>query len=532
MFGAMSALREASPRSRHSQASRTAALRMTASAPRREPYALLALLAIGTLLFAVHLATNGSYGFHRDELATISDARHLAWGYVAYPPLTPFFGRLSIVLFGVSPVSLRVFPALAQSLIVVLAGFMTAEMGGTRRAQLVAALATAVAPFALVSGALYQYVSFDMLWWVATAYFVVRVLRSGDPRWWLAVGIAVGLGMMTKYTMAFFVTGVLVGLALTSARRQFGSGWLWAGVVLSLVIFLPNLLWQIQHHFITLDFLKSIHARDVAIGRANGFLIQQLFVCTCALAVPLWLAGLWYVFFSRDGAAFRAIGWMYVVPLVLLVIAQGRFYYLAAAYPMLLAAGSVAAERWLAGHSERAARIGADVAYVLFVLAAAVGVILLPVGAVHSQLWNARPAPINNEYAEELGWPELADSVARVTATLPPDQRTRTAILAGNYGEAGALELYGPSRRLPRVLSGVNSFWERGVSAPAPETVITVGYSPSDASALFTSCSVVAHTANRYGVPNEETRDHPDILVCTQPREPWSTLWARLRRFG
>lgn len=528
----MTALSEGAPRARHSKASRTAALRMTASAPRREPYALLPLLVLGALLFALHLATNASYGFHRDELATVSDARHLAWGYVAYPPLTPFFGRISLALFGASPLSVRVFPALAQSVIVLLAGFMAAEMGGRRRAQIVAALATAVAPFSLVSGALYQYVSFDMLWWVATAYFVVRVLRSGDPRWWLAVGVTVGLGMMTKYTMAFFVTGVLVGLALTSARRQFASGWLWAGVVLSLVIFLPNLLWQIQHHFVTLDFLNSIHARDVAMGRANGFIIQQFFVCTCALAVPLWLAGLWYVFFSRDGAAFRPIGWMYLVPLVLLMIAQGRFYYLAAAYPMLIAAGSVALERWLAGHSERAARIGADVAYALLALAAAFGVILLPVGAPRSQLWNARPEPINTEYAEELGWPELADSVARVYASIPPEQQAHAAVLAENYGEAGALELYGASRKLPPVLSGVNSFWERGLTAPAPQTVITVGYSPSDASELFAACSVVSHTANKYDVPNEETRRHPDILVCTQPREAWSAMWARMRRFG
>lgn len=528
----MTALSEAAPRARHSKASRTAALRMTASAPRRQPYAWLPLLVLGALLFAVHLATNASYGFHRDELATVSDARHLAWGYVAYPPLTPFFGRISLAIFGATPLSVRVFPALAQCVIVLLAGFMAAEMGGTRRAQLVAALATAVSPFALVSGALYQYVSFDMLWWVATAYFVVRVLRSGDPRWWLAVGVTVGLGMMTKYTMAFFVTGVLVGLALTSARRQFASGWLWAGVALALVIFLPNLVWQVEHHFITLDFLKSIHARDVAIGRANGFLIQQLFVCTCALAVPLWLAGLWHVLFSRDGAAFRPIGWMYAVPLALLMIAQGRFYYLAAAYPMLIAAGSVAVERWLAGRSERAARVGADVAYALLALAAAAGVILLPVGTPRSQAWNARPEPINNEYAEELGWPELADSVARVNASLPLAQQARTAVLAENYGEAGALELYGPSRRLPTVLSGVNSFWERGLTVPAPATVITVGYSPSEASELFAACTVAAHVANRYDIPNEETRSHPDVLVCTQPRAPWSTLWARMRQFG
>lgn len=493
-------------------------------------------------MFVVHLLTNGSYGFHRDELATIADARHLAWGYVVYPPLTAFFGRISLDLWGVAPRAVRVFPAIAESVIVILTGCMAAELGATRRWQIVAALAALVAPIAVIQGALFQYVSFDALWWVATAYFVVRALRSDNPRWWLAVGVTVGLGMMTKYTMAFFATGILVGLVLTPARRHLASRWLWIGLAIALVIFLPNLLWEARQDFISLTFLQHIHARDVAMGRPNGFLVQQLYLSTFALTAPLWLGGLYYLLFEPGAIRFRALGWMYVVPLVILTLAKGRFYYLAPAYPMLFAAGAVAAERWLWVRAELASRVTArdatPSAVTARVVIAILGVVaigsilLLPIGAVHSRWWTLRPQPVNDEYAEEIGWPELVHTVASVYDSLPPAERARTAILAGNYGEAGALDMYGPARHLPSVISEVNSYFARGYGSTPPARAIVVGYGMDDALALFGACHVAAHVTNAHGVLNEETREHRDVLLCTEPRPEWPTLWARLRRYG
>ena len=184
--------------------------------------------------------TGGRYGFHRDELATLDDARHLAWGYVAYPPITPFFARVSLTIFGTSLVGFRFFAAIAQALAVVLTGLMARELGGGRGAQQVAAVAAI--PFCLAGGALMQYVSFDYLCWVLTAYFVVRLLASENPRWWLAIGCSIGLGMMAKYSMGFFALGIVAGVLLTDARRYLASKWLWYGVVLSVLVFLPNRL--------------------------------------------------------------------------------------------------------------------------------------------------------------------------------------------------------------------------------------------------------------------------------------------------
>ncbi len=278
---------------------------------------LLICIAFATVI--IHLITGTRYGFHRDELATLEDARHLAWGYIAYPPITPFFGRLSLVLFGTSLTGFRFFAAIAEAVAVVLTGLMARDLGGRRYAQLVAA--TAALPFCLIGGSLMQYVSFDYLCWVLTAYFVVRLLRKQDPRWWLGVGLSVGLGMMAKYSMAFFAFGILLAFLVTGARTYLRSRWLVFGIALALLIFLPNFIWQAQHRFVSLDFLRYIHARDIRIGRTSGFLPDQLKLTL--FAFPLWIAGLGFCLFSPRAQRFRAVGWMYLIPLFIFIFAKG-----------------------------------------------------------------------------------------------------------------------------------------------------------------------------------------------------------------
>jgi 4-amino-4-deoxy-L-arabinose transferase-like glycosyltransferase len=491
---------------------------------------VLVLLALARL--TLHTLTNGQYGFHRDELAMIDDARSLAWGYVAYPPVTPLIGRVALQLFGPSLVGVRFFSALAQCVAMVLAGLMTRELGGTRCAQLITALAVALAPISLLQGALFQYVSFDYLWWVLIAYLVIRLLNSEDPRWWLAIGAVIGLAMLTKYTVAFLVAGLVGGVVCTSARRHATSPWLWGGVALPLLILAPHLVWQAQHSFISLDFLRSIHARDVAIGRTQGYLIEQFLVAANPCTIPLSVAGLYYYGWTPAGARYRMLGWMYLIPFVLLLVAQGRSYYLAPAYPMLIAAGAIVWEQWLPSLPAPTARLVRRVTWgglaaggVLF------GPVMLPVAPVNSGLWGLT-SRMHDNFVEEIGWPELAETVAAIYHTLPADAQPRTAILTGNAGEAGAINLYGPAYGLPEALSGSNSYWLRGYGDPPPETLIVVGFSRASAERYFTTCDLAGHVTNRYGVENEETTLHPDIFVCRGPRQPWPALWERLKRFS
>jgi len=487
---------------------------------------LLIYMALMTIV--LHCVTGHRYGFHRDELATLEDARHLDWGFVAYPPITPLFGRLSLILFGTSLTGFRFFAAVAEAAAVVLAGVMAREMGGDRGAQLLAA--AAAIPFCLAGGALMQYVSFDYLCWMLATFFVVKLLKTEDPRWWVAIGAAIGFGLQTKYTMAFFAIAIALAALFTDARRYFKTRWLWYGVALSILIFLPNIVWQARNQFISLDFLRYIHARDVRIGRADNFLPQQLELTLGGFL--LFLVGLYFTLLTRDGKRFRMLAWMYAIPLAIFLIAKGRAYYLAAAYPMLYAAGSVWLEQKLSRASEVArSTIRAIVWVVLIADIVVVAAVALPVAPAGSA-WAKRAMAFNEDFREEIGWPELVESVAQVRDSLPNEDRASFAILAVNYGEAGAVNLYGPQLHLPHVISGVNSFWQRGYGDPPPETLIVVGADLDDLQGEFASCHLAARVWNRLGVRNEETRGHPNIFVCRQLLKPWPQFWKDFRYFG
>jgi 4-amino-4-deoxy-L-arabinose transferase-like glycosyltransferase len=492
----------------------------------------------------------------------LEDARHLAWGYVQYPPMTAFWGRVALELFGTSLVGFRFFAAVAMAVAVVLTGLMAKEMGGGKWAQVTSALAAV--PFCLGAGSLMQYMSFDYVGWVGVAYCMTRVAseerqqvkewnsdrvgesenrkarmengKSGE-RWWVGVGAGIGLGMLAKYTMGFLACGVVVGALLTEMRRYLRSGWLWLGVLVSVVIFLPNLLWEWRHGFVSLEFLRFLHARDVREGLTDWFLAGQLELTM--LAFPLALAGIWFCFFTEESRRFRILGWMYVVPLVLFLVMRGRDYYLAPAYPMLYAAGAVWAERkWRGGESEnrkstieKRSRWVAKAIWVGLILDVVVaGAVALPIAPVNSAWWRFATR-VDSVFPEEIGWPEFVQAVAVVRDRLPAEERWRVGILAGNYGEVGALNLYGKKFGLPRAMSGVNSSWERGYGDP-PEVLIVVGYPRAMLEGEFASCVVGGRVWNRFGVMNEETIEDPEIFVCRGLKGSWEEFWRRVRKFA
>jgi 4-amino-4-deoxy-L-arabinose transferase-like glycosyltransferase len=489
------------------------------------------LLLLGLALFLLHMFTNHQYGFHQDEFVVLDNANNLAWGFVEYPPLTPFLAWIELRLFGLSLVGARTFAALAQSIVLVLTGLMARELGARRAAQLLAAVGAAIAPIALIQGSLIQYVTFDFLWSVMIAYLIIRLLKSEDPRWWLSIGAVIGLGMMTKYTMAMFVAGLIGGVLLTEARRYLRSPWLWIGVALSLLIFLPNLIWQIRHNFISLEFLSSIHARDVAIGRADGYLIEQLLFCSNPLVIPLWVAGLMYYFRNETGKRYRLIGWMYAIPFLIYLFTQGRSYYLAPAYPMLIAAGAVIWQGWLDKMSRRRARLVQGTTWTGVLIGAVIsGALALPIAPVNSPLWNIT-REVHDTFTEQIGWHEMIETVAGVYAGLPEQEQTRAGILAGENDEAAALNLYGPAYGLPKAISGSDTFWLRGYGDPPPETVIIIGYSREDVNTGFEQCELAGTIVVPYGVENDLSSP-PHIFVCRGPRLSWPELWDRVQRYS
>ena len=488
----------------------------------------LTLLAIAAGMAVVHIATNSRYGFHRDELQTLSDALHLDWGFVAYPPFTPFVERVGLALFGHSLIGLRIFSVVAQSTVIFITGLMARELGGGRLAQATAAISVALAPLAMFEGTEFQYTTFDYLWWVLIAYFVIRLLKSSDPRWCLPIGAVIGLGLMTKYTMAFYAGGIVGGLLLTWARRFLRSKWFWIGVALAFLIFLPNLIWQLRHDLISLHFLQHIHARDVGQGRDQGFWRDQFRIDTNLASAPLWIAGLIFLFRDRR---YRMLAWMYVIPLTLFAATKARFYYLGAAYPMLLAMGAVAGERWIL-----TLRQGWrwTVEATLFAGIALCGVyfavIILPWapsgGLKEFALKN------NGDLREEIGWEDLVRAVADVRDGLTAQQKQNLGVVVGNYGEGGAITILGSEYHLPPAIQLTNSGWLRGYPVPPPDTLIVVGWSQQQLEEAFTGCRMAGHNGNSLGVNNEESEDHPDIYVCGPPKQGWAGFWKTHERFG
>jgi hypothetical protein len=488
----------------------------------------LALLTISATMAVIHIATNGRYGFHRDELQTLSDALHMDWGFVAYPPFAPLVERFGMALFGHSLIGLRMFSVMAQSAAVFIAGVMARELGGQRLAQCTAALAVALAPLSMFEGTEFQYTTFDYLWWVLIAYLVIRLLKSGDPRWWLAIGALVGIGLMTKYTMAFYAASIVCGMALTGARRFFASKWFWGGAALAVLICLPNVIWQFRHDLISLHFLQHIHARDVRQARHDGFWRDQFRLNTNLATAPLWIAGL-IMFFRHP--RYRMLAWMYALPLAFFAATKARFYYVGAAYPMLLAMGAVAGERWIQT-AKRGWRWTIEIAQFGGIALCGIYFALVIIPWAPSGPWKQFALENNGDLREEIGWDDLVRAVARIRDGLTAQQKENMGILVGNYGEGGAVMILGPAYHLPEPIQLTNSGWLRGYPEPPPNTLIVVGWTQEQVEQDLSACRMAGHNGNPLGVKNEESEDHPDIYVCGPPKSGWAEFWRTHQRFG
>jgi hypothetical protein len=467
------------------------------------------VLLIAGAVVVVLAAFAGRYGYHRDELYFIECGRHLAWGYVDQPPFTPALARVATGVFGDSLLGLRVFPAVATGLVIVLAALTARELGATRRGEVLAATATAAASFFLGAGHLFSTTTFDNLFWTALIYVVVGALQRDVARVrWLVAGAIAGVGLLNKHSVAFLLGGVLIGVVLTR-RDLLRSPWPWAGAAIAALIWAPNLVWHAQHDWPVVEMSRSLHAEGVADGNTVLFVPGQLVLFNPVGAV-LWLAGLSWLL--RDAAArlVRPVAIAYLALVAVFVVTAGKPYYLAGLYPALLAAGAVWAERrWTARRQRR--YVGALVA--VAVASSVVSLPVLPIGAAGDGLI----AEIDPEHRESYGWPELVAAVERVTR---PDD----IVVTRNYGEAGALDVLGDDRLA--VFSGHNNYWLWGPPPDDGRPVVLVGDVPG---AALDGCVVVGRVRNPHGVPNDE--NGAAIRRCHAPRRPWAVRWASLRRY-
>ncbi|MDX3236167.1 glycosyltransferase family 39 protein [Streptomyces sp. ME03-5709C] len=482
---------------------------------RVDSFAAAPVLAVAATVAAVLTALSGRYGFHRDELYFLVAGHRPAWGYADQPPLTPLAARLSTAVFGDTPAGLRVVAALACAATVVVVAAVARELGGGRAAQVLAAACTAVSGFVLAVGHMVSTATFDVLVWVVVCWLVLRLLRTGDRRLWLAVGAALGVGMQNKYLVALLAVALLAALLATGPRQVLRGPWPLAGAAVVLATALPNLWWQAAHGWPQLTVAGGISADDGAENRV--LFVPQQIVFLSPLFVPVWIAGgLWL---WRDPALrwARAFVPAYLVLAVVVVVSGGKPYYCLPLLLVLLAAGCVTT-------ASRPRAMWRAVALTA-VVSALISLPVLPPGAVG--VVNA----VNKEQGEQIGWPRLADAVADAWSGVPVADRPRAVVFAQNYGEAGALAHYGPARGLPAPYSAHMSFADWGPpSDSATGPVLLVRQEEADGlERYFAGCRQVGRVDNGHDVDNEE--QHAAIVLCAAPNAPWSRLWPSLRHY-
>ncbi len=474
---------------------------------------------ISLAVLALHLATNARYGFHRDSLYYMDAARHPAWGYVDYPPVTPAIARFSLWLFGPSVWGLRLWPSLAGAVMVVLAALIARELGGGRSARLLAAVGAATSLVLLGANWLFQTVTFDQVVWLSCLLIMARLVRTNGRQLWLALGVGVGVGLETKYTVIALVIGLAAGTLFTPLRRHLATPWPWLAAAIALLIFLPNLAWQVANGWPSVQYTINHKSAQSVDFSPLTFLSDQLALIG-PIAIPVWIAGMYWLW--RNPAR-RALGWSAAVPFVIYLVA-GKSYYIGPLHPFLIAVGACAIESWTAARRRwvRPATTIGLIAQALLLLPLALPV--LPESAMAtSGLASAR-----KDFADTVGWRDLVAQVAGIRDGLPSDERASTVILTDNYGETGAVNTYGPATGLPTAYSGELTYWYWRPAA-LNGTVIGVGIDPQFLSTLFASCSQVGSITNAYGLRNEEYG--APLVVCRGPRLPIDQLWARLKAF-
>ncbi|MGA7871453.1 MAG: glycosyltransferase family 39 protein [Candidatus Binatus sp.] len=505
---------------------------------KREPNALTSqrpdwrlVGGFAALTILIHFLTNGAYGYFRDELYFIDCGNHLAWGYVDLPPMVALVARLSRATMGDSLFAIRFFPALAGGATVAIAGILAWEFGGGRFAQALAMLAAMLAPIYLALGNLLTMNAFDPIFWMGCVWALIRLIKSGDPRWWLIFGASAGLGLENKESIVFLGFGIVAGLALVPERKLMFNRWFVLGGIVASLLFMPTLVWQAMHHFPMYEELTNVKAstKNAPMTLLSFFGAQTLLMSPPS--VVLWVSGLYFLLVSARGHQFRTIGIAYLVIYVTFVLMKGKVYYIAPFFPVLLGAGAVQLES-IAARGWRPAIRYALPAVILIVglIVAPLAIPVLPVETfiryqralgIEVKTETRKTTDLPQNYADMFGWPEMTATVAKVYDSLPPDQLASTTIFAQNYGEAGAIDFFGPRYGLPKAISGHMSYYIWGPGNRDANVVIAIGAGEPTLKRLFASVEQVATTGTKYSMPDE----HVPVYLCRNPKLSLKQMW-------
>jgi Dolichyl-phosphate-mannose-protein mannosyltransferase len=499
--------------------------------------AIVAGLAAVKLL--VHLYTGRHYGYFIDELYYLACAQHLAWGYVDQAPLIAFVANFVRMMLGNSLPAIRLLPALAGAGLVFLTGSLARELGGGRFAQGLAALAVLAAPGNLAIDNFLSMNAFEPLFWMGCALVLVRIIKTGNEKLWLWFGVLAGIGLENKHSMLIFGFALTVGLLLTPQRKIMRSPWFWMAGALAFLIFLPNLIWNIQHHFPFLELQANIRSSGRNTDLPPWRMFTEETLAMLPLSLPIWLGGLWFFLFTRAAKPMRVLGYAFVITAVIIMALDPRIYYLFPAFPLLMAGGGALWEELLAAPRWTWLRVAypALIALMAIALAPLAVPALTPAAyirytqATHLQqprIENHALGPLPQIFADQFGWEEMAQVVAHAYNALPADVRASTAIFAQNYGQAATIDFFGPRYGLPPAISGHQSYFLWGPRGYTGESMIVLDDRQKHLEELFTSVEKVGHVDHTYSMPYE----HFDVFYCRGLKQPLSELWPQMKKWN
>jgi len=498
-------------------------------------FALIKLaMQVGATIYTRHIG----YGYFRDEFYYIMCGRFLNWGYVDQSPMVAIQARIATMLFGKSLVGLRLFSAMAGAARVFLTGLIAWSLGGRRAAQFLAMLAVIVAPCYIAGDGYLSMNSFESIFWMGCILTVIFIARGASPKWWLMVGVFAGLGLENKPSMTFFLVALLLGLMVTPQRKLMASRWFAGAIALTILLALPNLLWQIHYHWPTLEFLHNgrVENKNVVVGPV-AFVIEQILTLH-PLNVFIWGTGLVWLFVSARARGFRWIGATYLFFLAIMIALHAKDYYLIPIYPMLFAAGGLAWEGTSAPSKTQVWRISAR-ATVLVITAALIFPMASPVLPPEAWIHYTRALHLTSKsqeanatgllpqfYADRFGWQELADQVTRIYNSLSPEDKAKVGIYCSNYGEASAINFL--TDGLPFAVSGHNNYYLWGPHGYTGEVMIVInGASIEEMRKYYADVQIAGEMDNPYSMPYE--RRH--IYLARGRNANFSSEWADFKHY-
>ena len=504
------------------------------------------LISLALFKLVLHLLFHADYGYFRDEFYYIACSDHLALGYVDQPPLSIFILAVGRLVLGDSLFVIRLLPALAGAGVVVIAGFIARELGGGKFAQFLTGLSVIASPVILGLNRFYSMNAFDILFWTIAACIVILILKRENPRLWLIFGVTIGFGLLNKYSIGFLCVGLVAGLLLTTNRRHLINKWFWLGNIIAFGIFLPHIIWEIKYGFPSIVFMRNATLYKNLPTPPIEFLMGQFLEIGFGNAL-LWLPGLFYCFLHREGKQFRLFGWMYIVIFAVMVATNAKVYYLSPIYPLLLALGAVAVEKFtgrVRWNWFKPTVIGLVALSGMFTMPFTIPVLSVERFIEYQNFLGLSPPQeerhemgvLPQHYADMFGWEEMVETVSKVYQRLTPEEQSECTIFVWNYGEAGAIDLFGEKYNLPKATCSHNNYWLWGPPKDRTGDVTIIFGTSSDVKRSLEDLSSyfeeIVHEATftcTYCMPYENNRP---IFICRKAKSTFQEIWSELRHYN